>query len=150
MIKSVYLDAFKSIDPSGRLDIIGEFMIVEEVNPQELEVTSKSGLVLTGSSKNADGFSQNRPTLVHVLAVGAGFVGEEGEGVPLTTQPGDVIMVGSQSVKWLSNFCKIPSTAGARLGITTESEIQLRFKGVDAYNSFANELVGEAKNEQEN
>lgn len=129
------LQAFKALSETGTKNytLYGDVLIVEEVTA-ELPKT-KSGLVMaTGREKQIDGLELNKPVFVRVLAVGAGYYDEEtGEDVPPEVQVGDIVLVGPMSVKWFSYFGNLISTATSRLGLTRESEIQMRFKGQEGY-----------------
>lgn len=132
--KPKYLAAFEKMAAEGKdlYQLQGEFIIVEEFG--EEEVKSAGGIIMTASKKNADGFGQNRPTLVRVVAVGEGYYDEETkEDLPLNVKPGDIILVGGQSVKWLSYFGPIISSEGARIGISSAAEVQLKFNGQEGY-----------------
>lgn len=133
--ESRYLEAFKTLKKEAKeaYQLMGDALIVEEMEEAN-EVKTKSGIVIQGSSRNADGFEQNKPTFVRVLDIGAGYFDEEGKDIPLEVQPGDIILVGALSVKWLSTFGSVVSLGkGERIGITREAEIQLRFKGQHGY-----------------
>jgi co-chaperonin GroES (HSP10) len=133
-VKSKYLEAFQKLRAEGAslYQLVGGVILVEEA--AKPEVTTKSGIILAESTRNHDGFGQNRPTLIHILDVGEGYYDDEtGEAIPVDLQPGDICLTGVQSCKWLSHFGPIVSTEGARIGLALESEIQLRFRGPDAY-----------------
>lgn len=141
-----YLAAFQKMATEGKeyYQLNGEFIIVEEVPPEEKK--TKGGLVLPGHERQHDGFAQNRPTLVRVVAVGEGYYDDDtGESVPLDVAPGDVILVGGQSVKWLSYLGPIISSEGVRIGLSTASEVQMRFRGEEGYKKVC-ELLGAVVN----
>ena len=132
---SKYLDSFKqlALEGSDSFQLIGDCLIVEEL-VEANEVKTAGGIIVQGTDGMRDGFEQNKPTFVRVLAVGEGYYDEEGKTVPIDANPGDIVLVGALSVKWLSTFGPIISIGkGERLGITRESEIQLRFKGQNGY-----------------
>lgn len=124
-----YLEAFKNL-PTDSFELIGDCLLVEEIRPEEQKTLG--GIVLPTSKeiKQIDGVEANRPTWVRVLLVGAGYYDPKDESiVPLDVAPGDIILVGRLSVKWLSTFGPLVSSGENQIGITRESEIQLRFKG---------------------
>lgn len=134
-MKSKYLDNFKRLAEEGReaYVLVGDCILVEEL-VEANEVKTKGGIVIQGTTGMRDGFEQNRPTFVRVLAVGEGYYDEDNKSVPLEARPGDIILVGALSVNWLSTFGPIVSIVkGERIGITREAEIQLRFKGQNGY-----------------
>jgi co-chaperonin GroES (HSP10) len=138
-MKSRYLDAVQQALQSNTdtIEIIGDIILVEEV-PQE-EVKTKSGLIVSGSLKNRDGFEQNRPTMAIVLAVGKGYYDGDTE-IPLNVRPGDIVLLGALSTKWLSYFGPIISAEGARIGLAREADIQIIFKGAAGYERLSNAL----------
>jgi co-chaperonin GroES (HSP10) len=151
MIESKYLKQFQRMAAEGKdaYRLNGEFILVEELPFEEKK--TKGGIILPGSEKNRDGFGQNRPTLVIVLAIGEGYYDDvTGESVPLDVAPGDIILVGGQSVKWLSYLGPIISAEGAaRIGLSTASETQLKFNGAAGYQKVYELLGAEANDGQQ-
>jgi co-chaperonin GroES (HSP10) len=137
MVDSKYLEAFKKAkqEAGETYKLYGDAILVERV-PEE-EIKTASGLVLAPSSaKQINSISADRPHFVHVIAVGEGFYNEEtGQDVPLSVEPGDIILVGVNSVKWFS-FMEIANYEPGAIGLTRESEIQLKFKGQEAYRKY--------------
>lgn len=122
---------------SDSFTLTGSFLLVEKV-PQD-EVKTKSGLILATATSGRDqqnSIGANLPCFVHVLAVGAGYVDDDGKAVPLDTQPFDILLVGQYSVKWLPVY-PIDNYEPFSIGVTSEAETQMRFRGYDAYQQFA-------------
>jgi co-chaperonin GroES (HSP10) len=138
MTPSKYLKAFQAAGLDEGVVLTGDFLIVEKV---DLEIKSKSGIVIAQDvrHKGADTISANLPTFVHVLKVGAGYVAEDGSDSPLDTQPGDILLVGQASVKWLPVF-GTDNYEAFTIGITREAETQLRFRGIEAYQRYFENL----------
>lgn len=135
MLPSKYLEAFKKAksEASDSYTLYGDAILVEKV-PEE-EVKTASGIYIASSSKTQLGsIADNKPHFVHVLSVGEGFYSETGD-VPVSVEPGDIILVGVNSVKWFSHM-EIPQYEPFTVGLTRESEIQLKFKGQEAYRKF--------------
>lgn len=133
----VYLKAFHEAthQGAGTFEIIGDALLVESI-PTGDEKT-KGGIYLPKTPGKIDGLELNKPTFVRVVAVGNGYYDEENDKlVDLECAPGDVILVGPMAVKWFSTFGPIVSTSEVGVGLTRESEIQVRFKGIDAFNKF--------------
>lgn len=126
-----YLEAFTNTDAvcPGDFELFGDILLVRELPPEEHK--TKSGLIIApmGGMKQLDGIEANRPCFVEVLKVGAGFFSEGTDHVPLDSKPGDIILVGKLSVKWLSTLGPITSTPENNLGLVREDEIQARFRG---------------------
>lgn len=134
--------------------LTGNVLLVEKV-PHE-EVKTKSGLVLathTGKDQ-VNSISANMPVFVHVLAVGSGFYdtvkdddgNDVGVDVPLDTKPGDILLVGQHSARWLSVF-PIDNYEPFTVGVTSEAETQMRFRGLEAYGEFAKALNRQPENQ---
>jgi co-chaperonin GroES (HSP10) len=116
--------------------LTGSYLLVEKINQEE--VKTKSGLILHtgGTSKDQlNSIGANLPVFVHVLAVGAGY-DDDGTPVPLDTAPSDILLVGQYSVKWLPVY-PIDNYEPFSIGVTSEAETQMRFRGYEAYQRFA-------------
>jgi co-chaperonin GroES (HSP10) len=136
MLPSRYLESFKLAKDKASDDyqLYGDTLLVERV-PEE-EVKTSSGIVLATSIKNQVGtIAENKPFFVHVLAVGPGYYDADGKDVPVSVVPGDIILVGVNSVKWFSHL-EIPNYESFSIGLTREAEIQLKFKGLESYRRF--------------
>jgi co-chaperonin GroES (HSP10) len=117
--------------------LTGSYLLVEKI-PQD-EVKTKSGLILAtgvGGRDQINSISANLPCFVHVLAVGAGYVEDDGSTVPLDTAPSDILLVGQYSVKWLPVY-PVDNYEPFSIGVTSEAETQMRFRGYAAYERFA-------------
>lgn len=138
MKPSKYLEQVQNAAKLVGQDFIltGNILLVERV-PQD-EVKTKSGLILAteGGKNQVNSIGANLPVFVHVLAAGSGYYDEEEGDVPLDTKPGDILLVGQHSVKWLSVF-PIDNYEPFSVGVTSEAETQMRFRGRDAYGRFS-------------
>lgn len=146
--KSKYLDRFQRLAAEAKeaYQLIGDCLLVEEVSTGETRTAG--GIIIAESAKNVDGFGQNKPTLVHILAVGEGYYstetkddGTESEiAVPLNVKVGDMALTGQMSVRWLSVFGPIVSEKEARIGLAREQDLQIIFKDYAAvYAALANQ-----------
>lgn len=136
MRPSKYLEAFKLANGLDKVELIGDAILVEKIPPEEKK--TKSGLIVTThlDHKQTSTLGQDLPTFVHVIAVGKGYYDPETkEDVPLSIQPGDIILVGQLSVKWFS-FMDIDGYEPYSVGLTREAEMQFRFKGAQAYSDY--------------
>jgi co-chaperonin GroES (HSP10) len=114
--------------------LAGSMLLVERI---DTEIKTKSGLVIAaGSDKQINSLSGNMPVYVHVLAVGAGYINDDGTEESLDTRPGDILLVGQHSVKWLPVF-PIDGYESFVVGVTSEAETQMRFRGIEEYRRFA-------------
>jgi len=139
MKQSKYLEAFKraaeEVKESYQLN--GGFVLVERI-PQE-EIQRKSGLIIPINDKQVNSLGANLPVFVHVLAVGEGYYKEDGTTQPTDVQPGDIILVGANSVKWFPVF-EVDNYQPFEIGLTDEQETQIKFKGPENYQRFVESL----------
>ena len=150
MIKSKYLEAFQKLQAEHpeSFELIGDCILVEGL-PEE-EAKTASGLIISSTSRQADGFLQNRPAFYQVLLVGRGYYSKDEETgeettVPLNVQAGDIVLMGSQSVRRFSQFG--PIIAGETvLGLAREEEISMRFKGGAGYEQVCLTLLSNISN----
>lgn len=139
MTPSKYLDKFTHLHLQGAHlhEIVGDTLLVEKIIEEQ---KTASGLVLAADPRTRNSLTNDRPHFVRVLAVGMGYYNEEtGAAVPLEVEPGDIILVGSLSVKWFSMF-GITGYEADTIGLSRASEIQLRFKGAHGYDQAFNLL----------
>jgi co-chaperonin GroES (HSP10) len=152
-MKATHLEAFQRLaaQADSLMTLSGDFIIVEAL-PQE-EAKTASGIILQSHDKMSNGFGQNLPAFYHVLMVGAGYYTQETDPetgaviektVPLDVQPGDVVLLGTQSVKEFSKFGSIVSTKEAKIGLARAEEVQVRFHGPEAYAKVSAILGGAA------
>jgi hypothetical protein len=59
--------------------------------------------------------------------------------VPLNANPGDIVLLASASVKLFSSFPLLGAYETDSIGITRDEDIQIRFKGQEAFERF---LIG--------
>jgi co-chaperonin GroES (HSP10) len=130
---SKYLARFTELASKGEAlhELVGDILLVERITGEH---KTASGLVLAEDPRQRGGLQAGKPQFVIVLAVGKGWYNEEsGKEIPLDVKPGDVILIGEASVKYFSMFGGLQGYEADQIGITRESEIQLRFKGTEAY-----------------
>lgn len=144
MEASRYLESFRKLACKGTEfhELIGDCILVEKI--KEEEIVKKGSLYIPTSTSFSmkEGFNDNKPCWVRVLAVGQGYYDDEGKDIPLNVCVGDIILVGKLSVKWFSVFGELDKYEAETIGLTRESEIQLRFKGEDGYKKVFETLNG--------
>lgn len=138
-----YLSAFQQLKEKcvDNYALVGDNLLVEEL-PKE-EYKSSGGIVIASSinSRQLDSIEDNRPMLVRVLLIGNGYYDDEGKEVNLDTKPGDIILIGKLGVKWLSSIAGVfIQKESTRVGLTRESEIQMRFIGQEGFDKFTSTL----------
>lgn len=122
--------------------LLGDMLLVERAEPEE--VKTKSGIIMATDTSDArrmrDGVFDNMPVFVRVIDVGSGYYDDETkEEINLEVRPGDIILVGRQSVRWLG-MLEVEGYEPLSLGLTREAEIQLRFHGDEGYKAFMKAL----------
>lgn len=146
---SKYLTAFRDSNKDN-FQLIGDCLLVEVLKEDEFK--TKSGLIIADSTgKQINGLSADKPTFVRVLLVGEGYYSEDDGDVKLDSQPGDIVLVGTTSIKRFSVFGPIVNYGDTSLGLIRESDVQMRFNGQDGFNAFfreANEALEKAKAER--
>lgn len=150
MRSSKYLERFSSLkgEASDAFILIGDYLLVEQITLEEKKTTS--GLILNhGSSMGThrNSTEADLPVFVYVLAVGSGYYDEEtNEPVDNTVSPGDICLVGRNSVRWFSDL-EVMDYMPYEVGLTREAEIQLVFKGKEGYQKVINCLNSGIKKE---
>jgi co-chaperonin GroES (HSP10) len=151
MEQSRYLSRFNALtEVKSTFELIGDCLLVEKIKEEDL--IKKGSLYIPISSKMSarEGFNENRPSFVRVLAVGEGYYDPETKAsVPLNVQAGDIILIGALSVKWFSLFGAMEGYETETIGLTRESEIQLRFKGEDGFKKVFETLNGRREEKRE-
>ncbi len=136
MIKSRYLEAIQAaVAENQDYTLYGSCLWVERI-PEE-EVRTSGGIILaqTSSKSQIGTITSDRPFFVYVLAVGAGHYDEDGKEVPLSVEPGNVILIGTNSVKWFS-YLEVDNYEPYSIGLTLESEVQIKYKDKAAHDRF--------------
>jgi len=146
MKKSEYIHIISAV--ADKLSLMDDCILVEEVPKPEVTYGKSSLVVATDPRQVRDGFDQNRPIEVIVLATGQGYAGDKscecsdevlqtgckcGAITPCRARPGNVCLV-SLNVKWLSYFGPIVATEGKRIGIACDADVQYIYETVDEYN----------------
>lgn len=141
-----FLPAFLAIQKEleQEFDLIGDYMLIEEMPPEEAKTAGGIHLATSAIDKQIDGLEANRPVFVRVLLVGKGFYDPKSEEIiPVDVAPGAIALVGRMSVKWLSVFGPIISARSQQLGLIRESDIQLHFKNADSQKKVYEMLAAE-------
>lgn len=141
-MSTTYVKQFKALasNASEFYELIGDCILVEKTvedsDVREKTLAGGQKLYLADDRKHVVGsMKENRPIWVRVLAVGKGFYNDETkEDVPLNVNVGDIVLVSQMSTKWFSEFGEMQDYKPEWVGLTRESEIQLRFKGESGYN----------------
>lgn len=153
--KGSFLPVFEHLNAQnqGDLVIIGDTLLVEPVAQAAAtkDVTTNDGkkvsiiLETQLTNRQIGSVEDDRPLYVRVLACGNGYYDTETKlDVELETKPGDIILMGKLSVRWLSTFGPLLREGDRQIGICRESDSILRFKGQKGFDK-VNAILGEAK-----
>jgi co-chaperonin GroES (HSP10) len=142
MKDSRYLEKFRKLQADGgdTYSLVGDYLLVERIPDEELKTATGIIIVDTSSTGQINTFSSDKPNWVRVLACGAGYYTQDEDEngnivertVPLDVKPGDIVLVSQVGVKYFSRF-PVDNYEAHSLGLTKESEIQLKFHGEDGY-----------------
>lgn len=138
---SKYLKALEHAASEGKSNyqLVGDCLIVEVLKDEEFK--TKSGLILaSGTKAQINGIDANKPLWARVLMVGEGYYDTDEDGnqteVPLETKPGDVILIGKQSIEYFSVFGRLPNYGDTQLGLVRDGEVRMRFRGQEGFDKF--------------
>lgn len=139
--KSKYLDYFVTNEATIReqMETIGNIIVVEKVKLPEQKTAS--GIILAEAPRaQLNTLVSDRPAFYRVLHVGAGYFDADTDAdVPLNSRPGDIVLCASTSVKLFSSFPLLGAYEPDTIGITRDEDVQIRYKGQEAFERF---LIG--------
>ena len=133
--KAKFREAFRAAsEKKDAYTLTGDMLIVEIIPADEMN--SRGGLIIAEDARQTKGLSALRPVFARVLMVGEGYYGDGGESIPVEADPGDIILVGKNSVAEMSDFGKLPTYGKLEIGVVRASEILMRFKGQEGFDEF--------------
>lgn len=137
-MKSEYLEKFKK---AGEFfELYGNKMLVERLDSGE--VKTAGGIIISEATNIRADLKLQKPAVCMVLAVGKGYYDSSNNSYqPLDTVPGNVVILNSLGVQFYSVLPGSPSYSNNTVGITTEADIQMTFKDMDAYNAYVNSML---------
>jgi len=137
MLKSKYLQEFKRLkENEAKFTLYSDRILVEKIPP--FEAKSKSGLILHAeSSQYNDHFNEMKAHFVIVLLVGKGYYDHElKETIKLEVKSGDVLMIPSHGIPWLTQFGPLVNYKRFDIGLVTESNIHFNFGSIKNFQKF--------------
>lgn len=137
LVKSEFLGKFKNA--AKTFDLYGSKILVERV---ELgEVKTQGGIILAHVGAKEAQFKMQQPHIAIVLATGKGyFQAEDKTYEPLEVEPGNIVMLNSLGVQYYSTLPGSTSYNNQKIGLTTESDIQMIFKDAEAFEAYVKAL----------
>lgn len=124
---------------AGTFKLYGSKVLVERV---ELgEVKTAGGIILAHSGAKEAQFKMQQPLIAVVLATGQGYFEADSKTYePLEVRPGNVVMLNSMGVQFYSTLPGSTSYNNQKLGLTTESDIQMIFEDMSAFEAYLKAL----------
>lgn len=129
----------KALEKVGdRVQIQGDIIFVERLTKLGgEEKQTAGGIIIAAPPAKQKSWAADQPEFVKVLAIGAGYVDDEGKEVDIDLNPGDVVQVGANSVKWYTVF---GNDLSGNIGVMREGEKWVKFQGEEAYTEFMKEF----------
>lgn len=150
-MKKSYLHAFRQVETSSELQLIGDLLLVEVIKDEEFSKKVKTDdgreariFFGTDSNQRKDfSFTADKPTFIRILATGEGYYDDEDpekQQIPLESKPGQICLIASGSVKPFSVFGKLINYGEVQLGLARESDIQARFENEESFGRYFERL----------
>lgn len=143
MQESRYLERFKRLAESGAIVLVGDTLLVEKLGV--IESKTKSGIIIPTNK-----ISTYKTTVADeviefgvVLMVGPGDV-EDGEHLPTTTKPGDIIAL-PMNVQWYSQFGEMEGYEIGTIGRMRDAQVMMSFPDYEAAMEALNEKRSEVQ-----
>jgi hypothetical protein len=131
---------------SGKFEVTGDTCLVAVI-PQDDLAPKSSIIISSGGVRQQNGLEAKRPVLVRVIEVGPGFYDDEGKSVSPGVEPGDILLVGSNSVQEISQYGKLQNHGRVVLGICNAGERMFSWKGEQAFNDYFETVLQEVAND---
>lgn len=110
--------------------------VLIEILPQP-ELKSAGGLLLTAPSEIVRaGVEHMKPILAIILLTGEGYFDSNGDDVPMSVEPGNIVMVNDLALRALSTFPGLGDYSANSIALTDESSIQMQWPNLDAYKAY--------------
>lgn len=139
--KSEFLGKFQKA--ASTFSLYGSKILVERVEMGE--VKTQGGIILAQSGATSAQFKSQMPHIAIVLATGRGYFDAEGKTYePLEVVPGNVIMINSLGVQYYSTLPGSVNYNNQKIGLTTESDIQMIFKDMEAFEAYVKAINEDA------
>jgi len=137
-MNSKYLNSFKNIENSEAFTLKANYLLVEKLDLGEQKTAG--GIILPGKANQFAGIAADKPNFCVVLMIGEGYVDDDGkfDQTEIDVKVGDVILLPSPSVRYFSLLPCVEGYDPDTIGITRDSEVQMVYRGQDAFNNFFN------------
>lgn len=124
---------FSAVTEQGLLKIRGATLVAEVLDDEELK--SKGGLILSAPKEHArGGVEENRLKVARIVAVGEGYLGENGESIPCDTKVGAIVILPKYSAQTVSIFPGLADMTNDKLVLLKEESILAMYETEENYN----------------
>jgi co-chaperonin GroES (HSP10) len=136
-IKLEYDQNFKKANKHFKL--MGNKLLIERVELGEIK--TKGGLLLGNAANVREDLRIQKPHVGYVLAVGEGYYDADSDKYqPLDVKVGNLVVLNSLGVQYLSTLPGVAGYSGSKVGLTTEGDVQFVFDSKDAFSSYIKAL----------
>lgn len=138
---ATYLEAFKNA--ANTFVLAGNRMLVERLDSGE--VKTKGGIIMAEApGRSTNELKTHKPLVCVVIAVGEGYTGEEVDApkIPLDCKPGNIVVLNAIGVSFFSTLPGIGSYTEMKVGLTTEGDVQMRFRDINQFDEYVNAVSG--------
>jgi co-chaperonin GroES (HSP10) len=126
--------------------LTGDTLLVEVMDLKEYQ---KSSIIISsGATKQTNGMEANMPVFVRVLLVGEGFYNDDNETEAPDCCPGDILLVGQNSVVSISQYGQLCNYGRINLGICNLSQKIQHFRGQMGFDRFFTPILKAVENGQ--
>ena len=130
---SNYLSKFQ--EAKQTFELYGNKILVERLDTGE--VKTAGGIIIAENSATRPDLKLTKPHVAIVVATGKGYYDSETDSyLPLELQPGNIVILNSLGVQYYSVLPGSPSYSNNVIGITTEADVQMTFKDVEAFKQY--------------
>lgn len=132
-LKPKFLELFKKYSEGKKGKLFGDSLVIEILD--ELEVKTKSGLIVQTSSNQRSQYDMLKSVIAVVLEVGEGYFDDDsGADIPLKRKVGEVVWINEMSVRKVTTFpgymAPLPE---AKLGIISDTAIYKAWDSIEAF-----------------
>lgn len=146
-MESRYLNRFQKLNALTKeerkeLFTLNGNRVLLEILPKR-EIKTASGLIISAPSDHVKITADaTQAVMAIVLLTGEGYVDEDGNPVDMDVKPGNVVMVNEFGIKTFSTFPGLLDYTKNTLAMTSESEIQVSFPSMEAFERYEALLNG--------
>lgn len=135
-----YLNKFREV--SNLFTLTGNKLLIERLDLGE--VKTAGGLFIAETSNTRVDLKLQKPHVGVVIAVGEGyFDADTKEYTPLDVKVGNVVIINSIGCQYYATLPGISNYSNNQIGLTSESDVQMRFKDLETFQKYAEGLGGQ-------